>query len=181
MLPFWSTIRTSLPLAWNVLWHSETHDFWLDSPHLFYLCKLNSVVHKKCQKGAFCMDYKAKFTDWGKTSEMSQAWSDMLRHNSKHGDLHVMISGTGWPQENRILSFFLIHKKIGFHPNQILLSAEVYWMYEIQYRIRWENINFDVMGTSTKFTIKSYILCTYKLNSWLKSSRPIKSFLTLLQ
>ena len=33
---------------------------------LFYLCKFNLVVQPKCWKGAFCMDYKAKFTDWGK-------------------------------------------------------------------------------------------------------------------
>ena len=37
--------------------------FRLHSSCLFYLCKLNLIVHTKCWKGALCMDYKAKFTD----------------------------------------------------------------------------------------------------------------------
>ena len=28
-----------------------------------YLCKFNLAVHTKCWKGAFCMDFKAKFTE----------------------------------------------------------------------------------------------------------------------
>ena len=50
----------------------------------------------------------------GKTSEKSQASSHTflyLRHNSEHVD-HV-ISGTGRPQENRILRSLKTHKKIG--------------------------------------------------------------------
>ena len=31
--------------------------------HLFYLCKFNLVVHTKCRKEAFCMDYEAKLTE----------------------------------------------------------------------------------------------------------------------
>ena len=46
-----------------------TRDFRLDSSRLFYLCKFSLVVQTKCWKGAFCMDYEAKFR--GKTSLMS--------------------------------------------------------------------------------------------------------------
>ena len=42
---------------------SETRDFRLDLPRLFYPCKFNLLVHTKCWKGAFCMDYEAKFTE----------------------------------------------------------------------------------------------------------------------
>ena len=42
---------------------SGTDDFRHDSSHLFYLSKFNLVVHTKCWKLAFCMDYEAKFTD----------------------------------------------------------------------------------------------------------------------
>ena len=30
---------------------------------LFNLCKFNLVVHTKCRKEAFCIDYGAKFTE----------------------------------------------------------------------------------------------------------------------
>ena len=40
-----------------------TCDIRLDSSRLFYLCKCSLVVHTKCWKGAFCMDYEAKFTE----------------------------------------------------------------------------------------------------------------------
>ena len=40
-----------------------TCDIRLDSSRLFYLCKFSLVVHTKCWKGAFCMDYEAKFTE----------------------------------------------------------------------------------------------------------------------
>ena len=64
--PFWSTICTSLPLVLNELWlrlRNTWCDFRLDSSCLFYVCKFNLVVHTTCWKGAFCMDYKAKFTE----------------------------------------------------------------------------------------------------------------------
>ena len=66
---------------------SGTCEFRLDSSCLFYLCKFTVMVRTKCSFPAFCMDYKAKFTDWSKTSETSQAWSHMflnLCHNSFH-------------------------------------------------------------------------------------------------
>ena len=75
-------IHTSLPLVRSEL--------WLDSSRLFYLCKFNLEVHTKYWKGAFCIDYKAKFHR-GKTSEISQAWSHTflnLRYNSGHAN-HV--------------------------------------------------------------------------------------------
>ena len=93
LLPFWSTICTSPSLIWNELWC------------LFYLSKFNLVVHTKCWKGAFCVDYEAKFCR-GKASELSQAWSHTflnLCHNSGHVDF--VISGTGWLQKNRIFRF----------------------------------------------------------------------------
>ena len=40
-----------------------TRDFRLDLSRLFYLCKINLVVHTKCWKGTFCMDYEDKFTE----------------------------------------------------------------------------------------------------------------------
>ena len=46
--------------SWDVGY--GTRDFRLDSSRLFYLYKFNLVVHTKCWKGAFCMDYEAKFT-----------------------------------------------------------------------------------------------------------------------
>ena len=42
---------------------SKKGDFSLDSSRLFYFCKFNSVAHTKCWKGAFCVDYEAKFTE----------------------------------------------------------------------------------------------------------------------
>ena len=58
------------PVALVFLWFgmscevdSETREFRLDSSRFFYLCKFNLVVHTKCWKGAFCMDYEAKFTE----------------------------------------------------------------------------------------------------------------------
>ena len=42
---------------------SGTCDFRLDSSRLFHVCKLHLVIHTKCWKGTFCMDYKAKFTE----------------------------------------------------------------------------------------------------------------------
>ena len=42
---------------------SGTFDIRLDSSQLFYCCKFNSVAHTKRQKGVFCMDHKAKFTE----------------------------------------------------------------------------------------------------------------------
>ena len=41
----------------------ETRYLSLDSSRLFCLCKLSLVVLTKCRKGAFYMDYKAKFTE----------------------------------------------------------------------------------------------------------------------
>ena len=41
----------------------EHVNFRLDLSCLLYLCKFNFVVHIKCCKGAFCMDYEAKFTE----------------------------------------------------------------------------------------------------------------------
>ena len=55
-----------------------------------------------------------------------------------------MISSTGWPQENRIFRFLNIHNKIAFNPNRKFFFADVHYM---KYRIRWENKNFDDMGT----------------------------------
>ena len=42
---------------------SGTCDLRLDSSRLFYLCKFNLIVNTKFQKGALCMEYKAKFMD----------------------------------------------------------------------------------------------------------------------
>ena len=44
---------------------SGKRDSRLDSSRSFYLCKFNLhvVAHTKCPKGAFCMDYEAKFTE----------------------------------------------------------------------------------------------------------------------
>ena len=55
-----------------------------------------------------------------------------------------MISGTGRPQENRIFRFLNIHNKIAFYPNRKFFFADVHCM---KRRIRWENKNFDDMGT----------------------------------
>ena len=38
-------------------------DFRLDLSCLFYLCKFNLAAYKKFWKGAFCMDYEAKFAE----------------------------------------------------------------------------------------------------------------------
>ena len=42
---------------------SGTCDFRLDSSRLFYPRKFRLVIHTKCRQGAFCMNYKAKFTE----------------------------------------------------------------------------------------------------------------------
>ena len=52
---------------------------------------------------------------WLKTSEISQAWS----HNSEHVDL--VISSTGWPQENKIFRFLKIHKKL------LVIQIEIFY------------------------------------------------------
>ena len=44
-----------------------------------------------------------------------------VRHNSEYVD-HV-ISGTGRPQENRILRSSKTHKKIAFYPNRKFFSS----------------------------------------------------------
>ena len=69
-MPFWSTIRTNLPLVWNELWRRlRRRYFRLDSSRLFYLCKLNLVLHTKCWKGAFCKILKHIFNH-----KMEVAW-----------------------------------------------------------------------------------------------------------
>ena len=65
-----------------------------------------------------------------------------LRHNSEHVD--AVISGTGGPQENRIFRFLNIHKKNRFLSKSKIFSSKVHCM---KYSIRWENKNFDDMGT----------------------------------
>ena len=55
--------QSSLGLECVVTQIKGTRDFRLDSSLLFYLCIFNLVVHTKCWKGAFCMDYEAKFTE----------------------------------------------------------------------------------------------------------------------
>jgi len=37
----------------------------------------------------------------------------------------LVISGRGRPQENRILNFVKIHKKIAFHPNRKIFSQKL--------------------------------------------------------
>ena len=76
LLPFWSTISTSLPLVWNELW-CRFRNTWLQAwlISLVYLCKFNLVVHTECWKGAFFMDYKAKIyrARWFKP-EVTGSW-----------------------------------------------------------------------------------------------------------
>ena len=59
--------------------------------------------------------------------------------------VHAVISGMGRPQENRIFRFLNIHKTIAFYSKK-----EVHCM---KYGIRWENKNFDDMGTLTWLSI----------------------------
>ena len=59
------------------------------------------------------MEYEVKGT------EVKQARlfkPEVKSHNSEHVDLAS--SGTGRPQENMILRFSKVHKKIAFHPNR---------------------------------------------------------------
>ena len=113
------------------------------------LCKFNFIVHTTCWKAAFCMDHEAKFTDWGKTSKISQAWSRMflnLHHNSEHVD--AVISGTGRQQEKRIFRFLNIHNKIAFYPNRKIFSQMfIAWNVGSDGKIK----NFDDMGTVISF------------------------------
>ena len=75
LLPFWSTISTSLPFVWNELW-CRFRNTWLQAwlISLVYLCKFNVVVHTECWKGAF-LDYKAKIyrARWFKP-EVTGSW-----------------------------------------------------------------------------------------------------------
>ena len=60
--PFWSTIRTNLPwFGMSCDIHSVTPDFRLDKS-CFTSVNLTHN-HTKYWKGAFCIDYKAKFTE----------------------------------------------------------------------------------------------------------------------
>ena len=84
----WPTRPELIPVsvAWS---YWEYFYSKLYSSRLLYLSKFSLVVHT---------------ISWGKTSEMSQAWSQVFlskRHNSEHVDL--VISGAGRPQENRVL------------------------------------------------------------------------------
>ena len=56
------SLQSSLGLDWIVTQIKEHVTSGLTS-RLFYLWKLNLVVHTKYWKGAFCMDYEAKFTE----------------------------------------------------------------------------------------------------------------------
>ena len=122
---------------------SGTRDFRLDSSPLFYLWIFNLIVHTKCRKGVFCMDYEAKFRALKQAIrvklEVTRSWN--LRHNSEHVDL--VISGKHRPQENRIFWFLKIHK-IVFYLYRKFFSAEVHCM---KYRIRWETKKVDITGT----------------------------------
>ena len=85
------------------------------------------------------MEYEAKGT------EVKQARlfkPEVKSHNSEHVDLAS--SGKGRPQENMILRFSKVHKKNRFSSKSKNLSAEVHCM---KFRIKWENKNFDDMGT----------------------------------
>ena len=79
--PFWSTIRISLPLVWNQLWR-RCRNTWLQAwlvSLVFISVKFYLVIHTKCWKVAFCVDYEAKFTEvkqvrWVKRPEVTRSW-----------------------------------------------------------------------------------------------------------
>ena len=99
--------------------NSGTRDFRLDPSRLLYLCKFN-LVHAKFWKGAFCMDYQAKFTEVNQARWVKPKVTFLnLRHNSEH-------VGTGSPQENSISRFLKIHKKIAlyFYSNRKFFSQK---------------------------------------------------------
>ena len=79
-----------------------------------------------------------------------------------------MISGTGRPQENRIFRFLDIHNKIAFYPNRKFFFADVHCM---KCRIRWENLNFDDMGTLINENLNLKHLQRSTLKSRLKETR----------
>ena len=136
---------------------SGTCDFRLDLSHLFYLCKFNLAVHRKCWKGAFCMDYEAKFR--GKKSEISQTWTHTflnLRHNSEHVD--AVISSTGGPQENRIFRFLKIYKKIVFFFSNWKFFSHKFITWNSLYRFHpmassppWTHPKFSFLSLSVSF------------------------------
>ena len=92
---------------------SGTSYFSPDSSHLFYLvCKFNSVVHTKCQKGAICMDYKVKFTEvkqarWVKPEfEATRSWNYITTLSMAILWLVARVDC----KKRRFSGFFLIHK-----------------------------------------------------------------------
>ena len=115
---------SSLGLEWVDLWR----DFKLDLSHLFYLSKFSLVFHTKCWKGAFCADY-----------EVTHYW---IYVTTEYVD--PVISRMDQLQENRIFKFLKIYLKNRFLSKSKNFFAEVHCM---KYRIRWENKNFDDMGT----------------------------------
>ena len=60
------------PFAPVFPWFGMIRNTWLQANlfRLFYLCKLNLVVHTKCWKGAFCNDCEARFTEVKQTREV---------------------------------------------------------------------------------------------------------------
>ena len=64
----------------------------------FTLCKFNLVVHTKCWKGTFCMDYEAEFTNVKQARKVKPVVTASCIYVTTLSRIDHVISGTGAPQ-----------------------------------------------------------------------------------
>jgi len=137
LLPFWSTIRTSLPRF------EVSHDIGSGTHYLG--CDLSDLKTSKnfapelsqfswkCWKGALPL-----FVTTFMIQKTTSVFLNLHHRHQSHGHfehiIHV-ISGRGRPQENRILNFVKIRKKIAFYLNQKFFSQKfIRWNAELDER-----------------------------------------------
>ena len=111
-----STICTILPLVWNELWCSFRNTWLQILLILSVLCKFSFVVHTKCRKGAFCMNYELQCKVYLQTEVKQARWvkpeftCSWVLCDQQHR----------WTTRNRIFRFLKSHKKSGFIEKSLL-------------------------------------------------------------
>jgi len=156
LLPFWSTIRTSLPRF------EVSHDIGSGTHYLG--CDLSDLKTSKnfapelsqfswkCWKGALPL-----FVTTFMIQKTTSVFLNLHHRHQSHGHfehiIHV-ISGRGRPQENRILNFVKIRKKIAFYLNQKFFSQKfIRWNAELDERnfFFWHYGHLKHTATDPKF------------------------------
>jgi len=137
LLPLWSTICTSLPrfeVSCDV--GSGTRDLGCDISDLKTSGNFASELSTfswKCRKGALLL-----FVTTLMIQKTTSVFLNLRHRHQSHGHFEhiiLVISSRGWQQENRILNFVKICKKIAFYPNwKIFPQKFIRWNAELDER-----------------------------------------------